>query len=129
VAGRGAPTHDDLRHRWAELKASVPRRRSVAQPQREFDRHRLDSLTDGVPRHDRAPAAPSAAELRREWERLRLELLTDDLPTPAPEPVPVVPTDTELREQAKALGLPVPLPRKGTRERFRDDMFDLLMGR
>jgi hypothetical protein len=84
---------------------------------------------DGVPRHDRAPAAPSAAELRREWERLRLELLTDDLPTPAPEPVPVVPTDTELREQAKALGLPVPLPRKGTRERFRDDMFDLLMGR
>jgi HK97 family phage prohead protease len=39
------------------------------------------------------------------------------------------PTDAELREQAKALGLPVPLPRKGTRERFRDDMFDLLMGR
>jgi HK97 family phage prohead protease len=39
------------------------------------------------------------------------------------------PTDAELREQAKALGLPAPPPRKGTRERFRDDMFDLLMGR
>jgi hypothetical protein len=106
------PTDVEMRRRWAELKASVPRRRSAAQPQREFDRHRLDTIMDGVPRHDRAPAAPSAAELRREWERLRLELLTDDLPVPAPEPVPVVPTDTELREQAKALGLPVPPPRR-----------------
>jgi hypothetical protein len=112
VAGRGVPTDVELRRRWAELKASVPRRRSAAAPQREFDRHRLDTIMDGVPRHDPAPAAPSAAELRREWERLRLELLTDDLPVPAPEPAPVVPTDTELREQAKALGLPVPPPRR-----------------
>jgi HK97 family phage prohead protease len=107
-------TDVELRRRWAELKASVPRRRSAAEPQREFDRHRLDTIMDGVPRHDPAPAAPSAAELRREWDRLRLELLTDDLDPEAIEAAhddSPLPTDAELREQAKALGLPVPPPR------------------
>jgi hypothetical protein len=59
-------------------------------------------------------------------------LLTDDLDLEAIEAArddPAAPTDAKLREQAKELGLPVPPPRKGTRERFRDDMFDLLMGR
>jgi hypothetical protein len=79
-----------------------------------------------------AECIPTAAQQRRRWDRLRLELLTDDLDLEAIEAArddPAVPTDAELRERAKALGLPVPLPRKGTRERFRDDMFDLLMGR
>ena len=69
--------------------------------------------------------------LRRRSAELELEAALGWEPIPAfvePE-AKSGPTDAELREQAKALGLPVPLPRKGTRERFRDDMFDLLMGR
>jgi HK97 family phage prohead protease len=85
------PTDAQLRRRWAELKPSLPRHRSDAELRREFDRHRLDTIMDGVPRHDPAPATSSAA---------------DD------EPQPVVPTDAELREQAKALGLPVTPPRR-----------------
>jgi len=79
-----------------------------------------------------AESIPTAAQQHRRWDRLRLELLTDDLDLEAIEAArddPATPTDAQLRAQAKALGLPVPLPRKGTRERFRDDMFDLLMGR
>ena len=64
-----------------------------------------------------------AAQARAADGDLDLEAIT------AARDDPAGPTDAELREQAKALGLPVPPPRKGTRERLRDDMFDLLMGR
>jgi HK97 family phage prohead protease len=79
-----------------------------------------------------AESVPTAAQQRRQWDRLRLELVTDDLDLEAIEAArddPAVPTDTALREKAKALGLRVPPPRKGTRERFRDDMFNLLSSR
>jgi hypothetical protein len=71
-------------------------------------------------------------QLRREWDQLRFELAVGDLDLDAikanDEPEPAVPTMDELRRQAKALGIPAPPPRRGSAERFRDEMFELLTG-
>jgi HK97 family phage prohead protease len=64
-----------------ESAKSVP---TAAQQRREWDRLRLELLTDDL-------------------DLEAIEAARDD---------PAVPTDAELREQAKALGLPVPPPRR-----------------
>ena len=78
-----------------------------------------------------AAAEREQLALRRRCDEIALEaaLGWQPVPTFVKPKAELGPTDADLREQAKALGLPVPPSRKGTRERFRDDMFDLLMGR
>jgi HK97 family phage prohead protease len=134
VAERRVPTDAALRQQAKALGIEPPLTRR--QLRRRSDEIALEHALGWEPppkvTPEPAESVPTAAQQRREWDRLRLELQTDDLDLEAIEPGrdnPAVPTDAELREQAKALGLPVPPPRKGTRERFRDDMIDLLMGR
>ncbi len=134
VAERSVPTDADLRQQAKALGLGPPLTRR--QLRRRSDEIALEHALgwQPPPKLTREPAKsiPTAAQQRQRWDRLRLELLTDDLDLEAIEAAredPASPTDAELREQAKALGLPAPPPRKGTRERFRDDMFDLLMRR
>ena len=134
VAERSVPTDADLRQQAKALGLAPPLTRR--QLRRRSDEIALEHALGWQPppkvTPEPAKSIPTAAQQRQQWDRLKLELLTDDLDPEAIEAAredPASPTDAELREQAKALGLPAPPPRKGTRERFRDDMFDLLMRR
>jgi hypothetical protein len=129
------PTDADLRRQAKALGLEPPAHAQAATPPLRGDRileHALGWEPPPKVTPEPTKSVPTAAQQRRQYDRLRLELLTDDLDLEAIEAAredPAAPSDAALREQAKALGLPVPPPRKGTRERFRDDMFDLLMGR